>query len=107
MQRKPVRRSTIPFLILILCGIASPAIAGDAEAGRGIARQWCQECHLADGNRRASDVAPPFAQIAADPAYTDARLRNWLHDPHPPMPKFELDRHRIEDIIAYIRSLQH
>jgi cytochrome c2 len=82
-------------------------IAADPQRGQTIVRQWCEACHLADSKISASDVGPPFAQIAKDPAYTDARLRGWLHDPHPPMPKFEMDRRMIDDIIAFIRTLKN
>lgn len=85
---------------------APPAAAADPAEGQALVRQWCETCHLAENKARASDVGPPFGQIANDPAYTDARLRGWLHDPHPPMPKFELDRRTIDNIIAYIRSLK-
>lgn len=95
------------ILAVIMVGSLNlPAAAGDIETGQTLVRQWCQECHLARGNAHASDIAPPFEQIANNRDYTDARLRGWLHDPHPPMPKFELDRRRINDIIAYIRSLK-
>ncbi len=98
----------ISAIICVSLVLSAPtlALAGDATEGQALVRQWCDDCHLSGGNTQASDVGPPFAQIANDAAYTDERLRGWLHDPHPPMPKFELDRRRIEDIIAYIRTLK-
>jgi mono/diheme cytochrome c family protein len=92
--------------ILATLATAGPAAAADPEHGKELVAQWCDECHAADSARSASDVAPPFVRFATDPAYTDERLRGWLHDPHPPMPKFELDRRTIDDIVAYIRTLK-
>lgn len=107
MKKQAVRRSVAALALTLAAAPTAPAIAGDAEEGKTVISQWCDTCHLADGNRSASDVGPPFAQIAKDPAYTDDRLRGWLHEPHPPMPNFELDKRTIENIIAYIRTLKN
>ena len=101
-----VRRAAA-LAIVLLAATTNIGMAADKEQGRALVQQWCKACHLADGSRTASDVAPPFGQIANDAAYTDTRLRGWLHEPHPPMPKFELDRRSINNIIAYIQSLKH
>ena len=106
MKKHLVRRTTALLAFLLAGATFSPAIAGDAAEGKALIEQWCDGCHLSGTTGRASDVGPPFAQIANDQAYSDERLRGWLHDPHPPMPKFELDRRRIDNIIAYIRSLK-
>jgi mono/diheme cytochrome c family protein len=49
---------------------------------------------------RGADVAPDFATIARqrDADY----LRGFLSRPHPPMPRFELSRQDIDDLVAYI-----
>ena len=84
----------------------SAAAAGDKDQGRRIALNWCVECHQVEDQAPASDLAPPFPAIANDPTYTDARLRGWLSDPHPPMPNIQLSRQEIDDLIAYLRSLR-
>lgn len=101
----PVSRRAAALAIM-LATATNAGMAAEKQQGETLVRQWCETCHHAGGNSNASDVAPPFGQIANDPAYTDARLRGWLHEPHPPMPKIELDRRSIENIIAYIRSLK-
>ena len=81
--------------------------AADAARGATLAQRWCASCHAAGAGRApAPDAGPPFAAIAADAAYDDARLRGWLSDPHPPMPNFNLSRAEIDDLIAHIRSLK-
>jgi mono/diheme cytochrome c family protein len=83
------------------------AAAGDPRVGQAIARTWCVSCHAtATGQTSATDIAPPFIDIANDPARTPTRLRTWLTDPHPPMPDPGLTRAQIDDIIAYIRTLR-
>jgi mono/diheme cytochrome c family protein len=85
----------------------STASAADSARGADLARRWCTSCHVPGTAARAgTDAGPPFAQMAADPAYTDARLRGWLADPHPPMPNLNLSRADIEDVIAHIRGLK-
>ena len=83
------------------------ATAQDAEQGRELARTWCAECHIvAPGQSGGSDAAPPFPTIANDEAYTDDRLKTWLADPHPPMPKLSLSRAQIDSILAYLKTLK-
>ncbi len=106
MKKQSVKKSTIFLALALLITTTHASVAADPQQGKALTKQWCVSCHLSDDNKSASDVGPPFAQIANDPRYTDARLRAWLHDPHPPMPKFEIDRRTIENIIAYIRTLK-
>lgn len=106
MRKTPVSRRAAALAIALIALTANTGMAADKEQGETLVRQWCEACHHAGGNRSASDIAPPFGQIANDAAYTDTRLRGWLHEPHPPMPNFELDRRSIDNIIAYIRSLK-
>jgi len=86
--------------------IVATASAADPREGKKSADRWCSACHFVDGNGQAPDAAPPFGQMANETAYSDARLRGWLHDPHPPMPNLTLSRHDIDNIVAYIRSLK-
>ena len=96
---------------LVLAGsllmVAAPAYSGDPEAGRVLARTWCAHCHVVEaGQKQASDTAPPFVQIANDPAKTTSGIAVWLTDPHPPMPNLGLTRDQIDDLTAYIESLK-
>ncbi len=80
--------------------------AGDAATGQLIAQKWCASCHLVGRSGRAIDAAPSFHMIANNPKYTEARLRGWLYDPHPPMPNLDLTKRQVDDIITYIGSLK-
>jgi cytochrome c len=83
----------------------SAAHAADSRQGQKLAERWCASCHYVDSRAQAPDAAPPFAPMADEAAYPDARLRGWLTDPHPPMPNLSLSRTDIDNIIAYIRTL--
>lgn len=90
-----------------LLAVSAPARSGDPEAGHVLAQTWCAQCHIVEASQtKASDVAPPFAQIANDPAKSRSSIELWLADPHPPMPKLSLTRKQIDDLTAYIESLK-
>lgn len=93
-----------------LCVIAwawsgAAGLAADADNGRRITERWCTGCH-ATGAGHGTDAAPPFTKIANDPTRTDASLRAWLADPHPPMPNMSLTAREIDDVIAYLKTLR-
>lgn len=87
--------------------VATPALATDPVAGRALARDLCSGCHIVAADQRGpvSDGVPTFAALAADPAVDEQRLRGFIVDPHPPMPRVPLAAGEIEAIVAYIRSL--
>lgn len=94
-------------IALTLSFTAAPAFAqGDAEEGHRIARQWCASCHVVGTDSRGGDGAPPFIALANDPRKTETYLRNWISNPHPPMPNFNLSRRDIDDLVAYIGGLR-
>ena len=103
-RRSALRRTTLA-LALVCAAISAPAAAGDANAGLGLARQWCVNCHVIDRSGGGSDAAPPFAAIASDPDKDPAHLRTWLSTPHTQMPAMPLSRRDIDDLVAYITSL--
>lgn len=89
-----------------LFSVSSAARAQDRAIGQRIAIDWCSSCHAVDGARRASDVAPTFSSIANQPDLAASFLRVFLIDPHRPMPKLDLPRIDIDDLVAYILSLR-
>ena len=98
-------------LLILALGAAeaaeqAPASVGDADAGERLAREWCTACHYVGPGAAASDAAPAFAEIANNPAATTEGWRNWLMDPHPPMPNLALSRQEIDAIVAYLQSLK-
>jgi mono/diheme cytochrome c family protein len=94
------------FLLTLLIAPGLPAAAaGDAEEGGRIARRWCASCHMVDATRRGGDAAPPFVALANDAKKTETYLKNWIANPHPPMPNFNLSRRDVDDLVAYIATL--
>jgi mono/diheme cytochrome c family protein len=96
---------------LALALVASEAKAqGDAEAAKAIVLEHCVACHEVPGyeSERTSPAieALSFPEMAADPdTYTPERLRRFLQKPHWPMGQFRLSPRDIENLLAFIESL--
>lgn len=95
---------------IILCVVIQHAFAaaapGDADAGEDLFVRSCSTCHAQNGTQNAADTAPPLSFMARDSKDRPAFIRGWLMDPHPPMPGIMLSRQQINDIIAYLNSVQ-
>ena len=96
-------RILLIFLLVMLVTEVS-AQAGDATIGRKIAEQWCISCHSVNP-MTARDVVKSFPAMAKDATKTENYLRNWLLQPHPSMPDFNLARDDVDHIVAFVRSL--
>jgi mono/diheme cytochrome c family protein len=79
--------------------------AGDPVAGKDIASRRCAQCHLVDGSRTKS-AAPPLPVIARDVSWTDDRLADFLTKSHGGMRGFSISQQKIDNLVAYIRSLE-
>lgn len=97
----------IPLATLSLLLAAVPAARAQDDRVRGarLADELCSGCHLVaeGGHGSANDGIPSFKTIASSDR-SDAELRVWLTDPHPPMPRMPLSEREIAAVIAYIRS---
>ena len=90
---------------MVLAAAPSVYAAGDALEGERVAKRWCSGCHVVDRRGRGGDGAPAFVDLANNPAKSEHYLKNWITNPHPPMPNFNLSRRVVDDLVAYIRSL--
>ena len=103
---RPISSVFLAAIAIIITGGANAQPEPSVENGKKLAAQWCGECHVTGAQMSASDIGPTFQTIAAtrSPGY----LRRFLADPHAriDMPPFDLSREDIEDLVAYIESLQ-
>jgi cytochrome c len=101
---------TFPCLLLTLSTL--PLAAGvpayaDAVRGGQLARQWCANCHVVDGNAgRTVPQGPPSFREVAHSGMTADQLRAFLSHPHGAMPDLSLTRAEIDDLIGYINTLR-
>jgi cytochrome c len=97
------------LLFLGLTGMAAGEVpTSSAQAGRETALRACSGCHLVGDSdpKQAPEGVPTFRSLARNQAITEARLRGFLHAPHPPMPDLALTRREIDDLVSYILSLR-
>jgi mono/diheme cytochrome c family protein len=81
---------------------------GNVEHGKELATEYCARCHDVTSGGAFKTYPPSFASIAVyrAPDYIDARIRfPELHSGMPPM-GFLLGRDDVEDLVAYIVSLE-
>ncbi|MBU6319359.1 MAG: cytochrome C [Alphaproteobacteria bacterium] len=84
------------------------AQTGDAARGLSYARRACAECHMVEKGERPQGrllSGPSFERVAAVPGMTGMALTAWLTTSHPTMPNFIIEADRMDDLVAYIRSL--
>lgn len=86
---------------------AAAVAAGYDEAGHVLAQQWCANCHQVEANAATiKDNAPSFVALADMHGKDLNWVRNYLLDPHLPMMGINLSRVQIDNIVAYMRTLQ-
>jgi mono/diheme cytochrome c family protein len=107
--RMALARRSIAALLVMISMTPTGSLAwagGDRDAGWSLARTWCSGCHIVDTSGEGTDAAPSFQSIAHDRSKDQTWLRAWLVAPHPQMPDLNLSRDEIDDIIAYLSSLE-
>lgn len=94
------------------CNDGEKATPGDPVLGRQIAEQNCQRCHAIgpDGDSPLAD-APPFREIVKrwPPDNIAEALAEGIEVTHQgveQMPEFQFDPTQIDNLIAYLNSLQ-
>ncbi len=104
-------RTWIATLISGVFLAAAPVLGqelGDAAEGQRFARAVCAACHAVEkGDKMVSlEGAPPFQDVADDPAASDVALRVFLRSPHENMPNLMLSDEETDNVVAYILSLR-
>jgi mono/diheme cytochrome c family protein len=96
--------------LLTMTLAAAPASAqgtGNVAAGLTSAQRLCAECHsVRPGQASPNTGAPGFERIANTSGMTAAALRVALQTPHRTMPNVMLRPDELDDVVAYILSLQ-
>ncbi len=105
------RSSTVAFVALLLC-VSTPAFAQQspaAQRGLTFVRVHCAQCHSIDVvSDSPLKIAPPFRGLHLKyPVESLApRLSEGITANHPTMPQFRLDADQINDVIAFMKSLE-
>jgi mono/diheme cytochrome c family protein len=100
------------ILALVACALAHAARAEDAESierGRAMVTERCARCHAIDKSSASPHKsAPPFWTLGARYPIEDLEeaFAEGIVVGHPDMPNFEFSASEINDILAFLESLQ-
>ncbi len=107
---------TMSLVALVALSVFLPQIATSEEAlsppaqrGLVFVREYCSKCHSVDRvGPSPLKVAPPFRTLHDRyPVETlQESLAEGIVTGHPSMPEFQLDPGQVDDVIAYLKSLE-
>lgn len=103
--------------IASLLGAVAPSVGQESNppadarvAGHKFALQVCAACHVVAKDQTTRPIlkppAPSFLRIMRRPSVTEAFLRGFLRTPHGKMPNPELADFQIDEVVAYMLSLE-
>jgi mono/diheme cytochrome c family protein len=102
-------RTALVATVLILSAEAAFALDPDAQRGQTFVRANCALCH-AVGHVGDSPLpaAPPFRTLHTLYPVEDLAesLAEGIITGHPSMPQFTLDAGQVDDVIAYLKTLE-
>jgi cytochrome c len=113
MRRTASSGSRWPAIVIgvVMLTSAVPAAAQSPAAQRGLtfARVHCAQCHSIDtASESPLKIAPPFRDLHRK--YPIESLRRPLSEGiianHPTMPQFRLEADQVNDVIAFMQSLE-
>jgi len=102
------RSLLVCLFVLVLGDAALAGGSGDFAHGRQIAEENCSRCHAVGPEGESPlDPAPPFRTLGDrwPPSYLAEALAEGIVVGHPEMPEFEFSETEIDDLIAYLESL--
>ena len=101
-------RISKPIIVAIAALTASPGLAADVENGRVLAEENCARCHDIEPAGAAKLHPPSFASIAGYRPEEQIEARILFPALHSPMPAWInwINREEIDDLVAYIQSLE-
>jgi cytochrome c len=109
--RENARRAVIAAGAMMLASIGSALAQQEPAVQRGqtFVRVHCAQCHSIDvASESPLKIAPPFRDLNRKfPVESLApRLAEGIIANHPTMPQFRLDADQVNDVIAFLKSLQ-
>ena len=107
-----VNKILVVLATVLAVGLPSLARAveiGDVNSGKSFAATNCAECHAIEGKNAISPNpdAPSFYAVSAMPSTTRMSLEVWMKSTHPTMPNLILSAEEIDNVVAYILSLNN
>ena len=104
-----MNRLAIALALAAALGARPAAAAGSAEHGRVMAQRLCSACHaIGSHGESPNHKAPPFRTLGTKYPIDmlQEALAEGIRTGHPAMPAFAFEPPQIDDLIAYIKSVQ-
>ena len=104
-----IRQILAPMALVLITLTQAVAASPDQQRGKTFALNNCARCHAIDKVSQSSlKIAPPFRILHKRyPIETLAEsLAEGIQTGHPTMPEFRLDPDQIQDLLAYMKTLE-
>ena len=104
-----IRQILAPMALVLITLTQAVAASPDQQRGKTFALNNCARCHAIDKVSQSSlKIAPPFRTLHKRyPIETLAEsLAEGIQTGHPTMPEFRLDPDQIQDLLAYMKTLE-
>ncbi|MFN4281570.1 MAG: c-type cytochrome [Alphaproteobacteria bacterium] len=99
--------------LTIICILVAPPVAAemssDTERGLMLVKTHCAECHsINKAGPSPSSIAPPFRDLHKryPVENLEESFAEGISTGHPSMPQFRFEADQIEDLIAFLKSLE-
>jgi mono/diheme cytochrome c family protein len=102
-------RAAIVLALAAALGASSAHAAGSAARGLKIAQRNCSQCHaIGPKGESRNAAAPPFRTLSQryPIEMLEEALAEGMLTGHPEMPEFRFSPSEIDDLIAYLKSVQ-
>jgi mono/diheme cytochrome c family protein len=94
---------------MVCCASTAQALSPEAQRGQVFVRANCSLCHaIGRHDKSPLPVAPAFRDLHEKypVEFLGEAFGEGIVTAHPSMPQFQLDPGQIEDLVAYLKSLE-
>ncbi|MGA9252837.1 MAG: cytochrome c [Roseobacter sp.] len=106
---KKIRTGLVAIAVLFFVGAASAQSMLAVQRGETIVQTYCSQCH-AVGKTGSSPLsaAPPLRDLHKryPVEHLEEAFAEGIYTGHPEMPRFEFEPEQINDLIAFLKSLE-
>lgn len=108
--RRTLAAAVVISALMPVAAQSADQLSPAAQRGFTLVRTNCARCHAIDKvSASPLKIAPPFRTLHEHyPVETlEESLAEGIVTGHPTMPEFRLDPGQVNDVIAYLKSLEH
>ena len=106
---KTFRPVSVAVTVLLFVSAAEAQTMRAVQRGETIVQTYCSQCHaVGKTGSSALSVAPPLRDLHKlyPVEHLEEAFAEGITTGHPEMPRFQLEPDQIDDLIAYLKSLE-